>query len=206
MNLHSIRIGDTVRLISREEIPVAGQMVHDLDLAADVLDVIPVDELAGGDGLAGELLLRLLVRDQVRHAELAAAELAAEDVGGADVLHRPAEDAAGGRGGGGGGRRVRGTGGPGGGGPDVEAVGVGGGGGGAAVGIGGARRAAVAGVGGREAVAVAHRWRESQRLVNEAEIERGGRVDSSEIMRHLLRRRLSEIFFFFWVVVEGCPN
>ena len=77
---------------------MAGEVVHDLDLAADVFDVVTVDELASGDGLASELLFGLFVCDQVGNAELAAAE----DVDGPDVLHGPAEHTPDGMGSGGG--------------------------------------------------------------------------------------------------------
>lgn len=56
-----------------DNVSVSSEVVHDLDLATNVLDVVAVDELAGGDGLAGELLAGLLVGDEVGNAELAAA-------------------------------------------------------------------------------------------------------------------------------------
>lgn len=89
-----------VSSLELDDVAMAGEVVHDLDLTADVFDVVVVDELAGGDGFAGELLLVVLVGDEVGDAELAAAELAAKGVGGADVFHGAAEDAADGRRGG----------------------------------------------------------------------------------------------------------
>jgi len=66
-------------------------VVHDLHLPAHVLDVVAVDELPRGDGLAGEALAGLPVRDEVGDPELAPAELAPEGVGRADVLHGAAQ-------------------------------------------------------------------------------------------------------------------
>ena len=89
-------------------VPVAGEVVHDLDLAPDVLHVVAVEELAGGDGLAGQLLPDLVVGHQVRHSELASAQFPAEGIEGADVRHGPVQDPPqppGGRGGCGGGAR-----------------------------------------------------------------------------------------------------
>lgn len=83
-----------VRALELHYVAVSGQVVHDLDLPADVLDVVAVDELARGYGLAGELLLRLLVSHQVGHAELAPTQLAPEHVGRPDVFKWPAKDAA----------------------------------------------------------------------------------------------------------------
>lgn len=82
------------------DVPVAGHVVHDLDLAANVLDVVSVDQLPGGDRFARELLLRFLVGHQVGDTELSAPELAPKDVRRPDVLHGPPEDAAHGGGGG----------------------------------------------------------------------------------------------------------
>lgn len=83
-----------VRALELHYVAVSGQVVHDLDLPADVLHVVAVDELARGYGLAGELLLRLLVSHQVGHAELAPTQLAPEHVGRPDVFEWPAKDAA----------------------------------------------------------------------------------------------------------------
>lgn len=82
---------------------MAGEVVHDLDFAADVFDVIAVDEFAGSDGFAGEVLLGFLVSYQIGDAELAPAQLAPEYVSVTDVLHGTAEDAADGGSGRGGG-------------------------------------------------------------------------------------------------------
>lgn len=76
------------------DVAVASEVVHDLDLPADVLEVVLADELPCGNGLAGELLPGLAVGDQIGDSELAPAEFAPEGVNGADVLHWPAEDAA----------------------------------------------------------------------------------------------------------------
>lgn len=62
------------------DVAVAGEVVHDLDLAADVFDVVAVDEFAGGDGLASELLFGLLVRHQISDAELTASQLTPKGV------------------------------------------------------------------------------------------------------------------------------
>lgn len=76
------------------ELPVASKMVHDLNLAAHILDIVLVNELPGGNGLAGELLFGLLVGHQVGNAELSPPQLPTEDVCGPDVLHGAAEHTA----------------------------------------------------------------------------------------------------------------
>jgi len=76
-----------------DDVAVAREVVHDLHLPAHVLDVVAVDELPRGDGLAGEALAGLPVRDEVGDPELAPAELAPEGVGRAHVLHRPPQHA-----------------------------------------------------------------------------------------------------------------
>jgi hypothetical protein len=55
---------------------VAGEVVHDLDLAPHVVDVLGGEQLALGDGLAGEGGARGQLRAQVRGAELPLPELA----------------------------------------------------------------------------------------------------------------------------------
>lgn len=95
------RVAVLVGALELDDVAVTGQMMHDLHLAPDVLHVIVVDELPSGDGFAGELLLGLFVSHEVGDAELTAAELAAEGVGGPDVLHGLPEDPAGAGGGGG---------------------------------------------------------------------------------------------------------
>jgi hypothetical protein len=77
-----------------DDVAVAGEVVHDVDLAADVVGVVPAHELARGDGLAGVAAARGLVGGEVGDPELAPAQLAAEGVGRADVLHGAAEDEA----------------------------------------------------------------------------------------------------------------
>lgn len=77
-----------------DDVPVAGEVVHDLDLAADVVHVVVVEELAGGDGLAGQLLMGLLVGHKVGHPELTTAQLPAKAVEGPDVRHGTVKDAA----------------------------------------------------------------------------------------------------------------
>jgi len=62
------------------DVGVAGQVVHDLDLAAHVLNVLLVDELPLGDGLAGEVLPRGLLDALVGGAELPLPELLAQGV------------------------------------------------------------------------------------------------------------------------------
>jgi len=76
-----------------DDVAVAREVVHDLHLPAHVLDVVSVDELPRGDGLAGEALPGLPVRDEVGDPELAPPELAAEGVGRAHVLHGPSQHA-----------------------------------------------------------------------------------------------------------------
>lgn len=75
-----------------DDVPVAGEVVHDLDLAADVVDVVAVEELAGGDGLAGQLLMGLLVGHKVGHPELTPPQLPAEAVEGPHVRHGTVKD------------------------------------------------------------------------------------------------------------------
>lgn len=77
-----------------DDVAVTREVVHDLHLPLHILDVIAVDELPRGDGLAGEALARSLVRDEVGDPELSPAELAAEGVGRAHVLHRASQNAA----------------------------------------------------------------------------------------------------------------
>ena len=62
-------------------------------LPAHVLDVVAVDELPRGDGLAGEALPGLPVRVEEGDPELARPQLVAEGVGRAPVLHGPPEHA-----------------------------------------------------------------------------------------------------------------
>jgi hypothetical protein len=69
-----------VGALDGDDVPVAGEVVHDLDLAAHVLDVLPCDELALGDGLAGVVGPRGEVRAVVGGAELPLPELAPERV------------------------------------------------------------------------------------------------------------------------------
>jgi hypothetical protein len=76
-----------------DDVAVAREVVHDLHLPAHVLNVVAVDELPRGDGLAGEALPGLRVRDEVGDPELAPPELAAESVGRAHVLHGPPQHA-----------------------------------------------------------------------------------------------------------------
>lgn len=40
---------------------MAREVVHDLDFTADVFNIVAVDELASGDGLASELLFGFFV-------------------------------------------------------------------------------------------------------------------------------------------------
>ena len=70
-----------------DDVAVAREVVHDLHLAAHVLDVVPMRELPRRDGLAGVAAARGLVGGEVGDPELAPAELAPEGVGHADVLH-----------------------------------------------------------------------------------------------------------------------
>lgn len=94
--LHDEIDGVTVLVSSFQlhDVTVAGEVVHDLHLPPDVIDVVAVNEFARGDGFARELFLRHFVGDQVGDPELTATQFAAEDVGGPDVFHGPAQDAA----------------------------------------------------------------------------------------------------------------
>jgi len=83
-----------VSALELHDVAVAGEVVHDLHLSPDILQVVAVDEFGRGDGFARELLFGVFVGHKVCHAELAAAQFAAEGVGGADVLHGPAQDPA----------------------------------------------------------------------------------------------------------------
>jgi hypothetical protein len=67
---------------------VALEVVHDLDLALDVLDVLAARELALRDRLARVRRALGAALGEARRAELAAAEDLAEVVGGGDVLRR----------------------------------------------------------------------------------------------------------------------
>lgn len=59
-----------------DDVPVPAKVVHDLDLAAHVLDVLLGDELALRDGLAREPGARGELRAEVGRPELALPELA----------------------------------------------------------------------------------------------------------------------------------
>lgn len=67
-------------------------MMHDLDLAAHVLDIFLSDELPLGDRLAGELLAGGFLNTEVGGAELALAELAAKAVDVLELLGLALED------------------------------------------------------------------------------------------------------------------
>jgi hypothetical protein len=69
-----------VGALDGDDVPVSGEVVHDLDLAAHVLNILPRDELALGDGLAGVVDPRGEVRAEVGGAELPLPELAPERV------------------------------------------------------------------------------------------------------------------------------
>jgi hypothetical protein len=92
-----------VGALDGDDVPVSGEVVHDLDLAAHVLDVLPRDELALGDGLAGVVDPRGEVRAEVGGAELPLPELAPERVVVPEGRGRVAEHV---------GRELRGRGGP----------------------------------------------------------------------------------------------
>ncbi|BAS95569.1 Os05g0585601, partial [Oryza sativa Japonica Group] len=72
-----------------DDVAVAGEVVHDVDLAADVVEVVGAGELAGGDGLAGVASAGGLVGGEVGHPELPPPQLPPEGVGRTDVLHGP---------------------------------------------------------------------------------------------------------------------
>ena len=69
-----------VRCPELHNVGVVGEGVHDGHLATHVFDVDGGPKLPLWDGLAGELLLRLAVRAEVRDPELAAAQFAAQYV------------------------------------------------------------------------------------------------------------------------------
>ena len=125
-------------LAERHDARALRQVAHDGDLAAHVLDVHGCPELPLRDALTREQLARVAVDAEVRHAELAAPELAVHEVPVLDVLFRHA-----------GKHRDRG-------------LLLGGGGGGATsaalavVGVGEARFDVLAGHSGRGSAAVAH--------------------------------------------------
>jgi hypothetical protein len=75
--LHDHVHGDGVleRAADGDDVGVPRQVVHDLDLAPDVLHVLVGDQLPLGDGLARVLQPRRLVHAQVRGAELPLPEL-----------------------------------------------------------------------------------------------------------------------------------
>lgn len=73
---------------------MTSEVMHNLDLTADVFNVITLNESAGGDGFASKLLLRFLVGDEIGDSELASTQLTAERVCVADVLHGTTEDSA----------------------------------------------------------------------------------------------------------------
>lgn len=68
-----------------DDVLVSGEVMHDLHLTADIFEVVTVEEVAGGDGLAGQPLLGVLVGHKVGHAELATPELTPEAVQRPDV-------------------------------------------------------------------------------------------------------------------------
>jgi hypothetical protein len=74
-----------------DDVGLAGEVVHDLHLAPDVVHVLPARQLPLRDGLARQLLPGGLVRAQVRDAELAAPQLLAHRERRAHVLHRTAQ-------------------------------------------------------------------------------------------------------------------
>uniref|UniRef100_J3LFY1 Uncharacterized protein n=1 Tax=Oryza brachyantha TaxID=4533 RepID=J3LFY1_ORYBR len=80
-----------VGALDGDDVPVAREVVHDLDLAADVLDVLLGDELALGYGLAGVVHPGGEVGAEVGGAELPLPELAPERVVLAEARGRVAE-------------------------------------------------------------------------------------------------------------------
>lgn len=67
-------------------------MVHDLDLAAHVLDILVSDEFPLGNRLAGELLAGGFLNTEVGGAELTLTKLAAKAVNVLELLCLPLED------------------------------------------------------------------------------------------------------------------
>jgi hypothetical protein len=86
-----------VRALELHDVGLAGEVVHDLHLAAHVLHVLLGGQLPLGDGLACEALPGGLVRAEAGDAELAAPELLADGVDAPHVLHWAAQDRADGR-------------------------------------------------------------------------------------------------------------
>jgi len=83
-----------VGALDGDDVGVAGEVVHDLDLAAHVVHVLPGDELALGDGLAGVVDPRGELGAEEGGAELPLPELPAErvevaEVGGCVAEHGP---------------------------------------------------------------------------------------------------------------------
>ena len=100
-NVNVLRV--LVGALDGDDVPVAREVVHDLDLAADVLDVLLGDELPLGYGLAGVVHPGGEVGAEVGGAELPLPELAPERVVLAQARGRAPEH---------GGRQLRGRGRP----------------------------------------------------------------------------------------------
>lgn len=77
-----------VRAAQRDDVGVSCKVMHDLHLPLHICDVLGRDQLALGDGLAGQHLACLLVCHEPRGAELALAQRAAKVVAAACLQER----------------------------------------------------------------------------------------------------------------------
>ena len=82
-----------VRPVQRHHVRAPLEVVHDLHLAAHVLDVVGRRQLALRDRLAGQLPPRRALLGEARGAELALAEDPAQNIERGDVLGGLAQDA-----------------------------------------------------------------------------------------------------------------
>lgn len=74
-----------------DDVPVTGQMVHDLNLPSYILDVVLPHQLPRRDRLARVDFLRLSVCNEMGHSELASTQLPPEGVHVFHVLRLPGE-------------------------------------------------------------------------------------------------------------------
>lgn len=88
------RVSILISTFELNNVTVAGKMMHDLNLTANIIDIVTVYEFACGYWFASELFLGDFMGYQISNAELATAEFTAEGEDGADVFHGAAEDAA----------------------------------------------------------------------------------------------------------------
>lgn len=83
-----------VRTLELDNVGLAGEVVHYLDLPPHVLDVLLIRQLPLRDRLAREVLAGLLVGAEMGHPELSSPQLLPHGVGGFYVFHRAPEDRA----------------------------------------------------------------------------------------------------------------